>query len=268
MPVKKAFQVVWISDTHVGSTVGLSPKRFRIDESNVHEASESQLLILDFWHEFWKRRKKDGRPLVLVLGGDMVDGDHHGTFQIWSQDELVQVDASVELLKPAVNLADKAFLLRGTSAHVGQSGRYDSRVARELGVPVYYHLQLNVSGVLFDLAHHGPGTGKRIWNLGNVARLYARHVAMSHILRGVRAPDCVIRGHVHKCIHETIRDNGHSTEMIIAPSWQLKTEFAYRVSTEDDLADIGGVIVGVDSGKVTEVTLDVVRFEQAQAVTI
>lgn len=268
MALLKRAQVVWVSDLHVGSTVGLSPKRFTIDDANTHDASESQLLLLNFWNDFWRRRKKDARPMVIIIGGDAVDGDHHRTLQLWTQDELVQVDASVELLKPAVNLSEKAFLLRGTTAHVGQSGRYDSRVARELGIPSFYHLQLNVGGVLFDLSHHGVGTGKRIWNLGNVARMYARHIALSHIARGARAPDVVIRGHVHKCVHETIRDNGHATEMIIAPSFQLKTEFAYRVSTEDDMSDIGGVVVGVENGRVTDVTLDVVQFEQAQAVTV
>lgn len=268
MAVKKAFQVVWIGDTHVGSTIGISPKRFRIDESNVHEASESQLLILDFWNDFWKRRKKDGRPLIAIFGGDLVDGDHHRTLQLWTQDELVQVDASVELLKPIVNLSERSFLLRGTTAHVGQSGRYDSRVARELGVPSYYHLQLNVSGVLFDLAHHGPSVGKRFWNLGNSARMYARHVAVSHIARKSKPPDVVIRGHVHKSVHETVRDNGHTTEMIVSPSFQLKSEFAFRVSSEDDLADIGGVVVGVENGRVTDITMDVVQFEQAQVVTV
>ena len=268
MALKGATQVVWISDLHVGSTVGLSPKRWRIDESNIHEASESQLLLLDFWQSFWKRRKKDSRPLVTIIGGDAVDGDHHNTLQLWTQDELVQVDASVELLKPAVNLSEKAYFLRGTSAHVGQSGRYDCRVARELGVPSYYHLQLEICNVLFDLEHHGPGTGKRVWNLGNTARSYARHIAMAHILRGVRAPDCIIRGHVHKAIYETVRDAGHTTEMIISPSWQFKTEYAHKVASEDDVADIGGVVIGVEYGKITDVTLDVIHFEQAQVIKV
>jgi len=266
--LKEPIQVVWVSDLHVGSTVGICPKQYTVDEGNIHLASEHQLFLLDFWAEFWKRRKKDGRSIILILGGDIVDGDHHDTLQVWTQDELIQVDAAVQLLLPIVTLAKKTYLLRGTAAHVGQTGRYDSRVAKELGINAYYHLRLNVGGVLFDLAHHGVGVGKRIWNIGNMARSYGRSIAMANILHNRPIPDVVVRGHVHRKCHETVRDGEHTTEVIISPSWQLKTEYAHRVSTEDDLSDIGGVIVGVDNGRVTEVTLDVIQFEQTAMVQI
>lgn len=265
MALKGATQVVWVGDTHVGSTVGLSPCHWQTDEQNVHKASKPQLKLFRFWNQFWDRRKKDGRPIVAILGGDMVDGDHHNTLQVWTNDELTQVDAAVDLLKPVVNLSEKAYLLLGTTAHVGQSGRFDSLVARELGIPAYYHLRLSVGGVNFDLAHHGPNVGKRVWNLGNSVRSYGRSIELSNIMSGRKPPDVIIRGHVHKACHETIHGN-HTTEVLISPSWQLKTEFAHRVSTEDDLADIGGIVVGVADGQVTDVTIDMMQFEQAQVV--
>ena len=264
---KDPTQVVWISDLHVGSTVGLSPCRWKIDEENIHKASKPQLKLYKFWTQFWTRRKKDGRPIIAIFGGDVVDGDHHNTLQIWTNDELTQVDAAVDLLKPVVNIAKKSYLLRGTTAHVGQSGRFDSLVARELGIPAYYHLRLNVDGVVFDLAHHGPGVGKRIWNMGNSIRSYGRTIEMSHALTGRKPPDVVIRGHVHKSCHETLHGR-HTTEIIVSPAWQLKTEYAHRVSTEDDLADIGGVVVGVYNGRVTDVEIDMMQFEQSESVAV
>lgn len=265
---KEPVQVVWISDTHVGSTVGLSPCHWKIDEDNIHKASKSQLALYKFWTQFWLRRKKDGRPMIVILGGDLVDGDHHSTLQLWTNDELIQVDAAVDLLKPIVNTAKKAYLLRGTTAHVGQSGRFDSLVARELGIPAFYHLRLNVDNVIFDLAHHGPNIGKRTWNLGNSVRNYGRSIVMANMMQGRTPSQVIIRGHVHRMCHETIRDGNHTTEVLIAPSWQLKSEYAYRVDTENDLSDIGGVVVGVFNGKMTDVTFDTMQFEQSESVSV
>jgi len=264
--VKDPIQVVWVSDLHIGSTVGLSPSRWTIDEQNIHQASKPQLELLKFWNKFWGRRKKDGRSIITILGGDLVDGDHHNTLQLWTNDELTQVDAAIDLLKPIVNISKKTYLLRGTTAHVGQSGRFDSLVAKELGVPAYYHLRLNVDNVIFDLAHHGPSIGKRVWNAGNSVRAYGRSIEMSSILNGRKPPDVTIRGHTHKACHETLHGR-HTAEVIVSPAWQFKTEYAHRVSTENDLADIGGVVVGVSNGMVADVTIDMMQFEQSESVS-
>lgn len=261
-------QVVWVSDLHVGSTIGLSPCHWPIDEKNIHHASKAQLRIYKFWTQFWKRRKEDGRPIVLVLGGDLVDGNHHGTHQIWTLDEITQSEAAVSLLKPIVDISKKTYLLKGTTAHSGQSGRFDDLVAKELGVPSYYHLRLKAGGVLFDLAHHGVGAGKRAWNMGNAVRNYGRSIMMSNVLQHRPPPQVVIRGHTHVACHETVHDGDYTTEVIVAPSWQLKTEHSHKISSESDLGDVGGVIVGVDNGRITDIKIDMMQFQQSESVTV
>jgi len=151
--------------------------------------------------------------------------------------------------------------LRGTPAHVGVSGKSDNAVYREIGAKMVdgkwssYHLKPVISGVQFDLAHHGPSFGKKIHTFGNSARAFARNVFLLALSRRDPLPQVIMRVHVHKCIHETPRDFGHEYHMFITPAFQWAVDYKHKIDTEDDLGDVGGVVVTVEACKVLEMKL-------------
>ena len=234
--------VVIINDTHVGSTMGLCPTGFYLDDGAEVKLNPLQVELLKHWNGFWQRVWARGLPVFVA---DLIDGNHHHTTQIWSPNE----EDMVEAFLPQVNRAER---VRGTPAHVGSAGRYDNAVMRELGgKPSAYHAEISISGVLFDVAHHGPGIGKKAWT------------AISYAVFGLkkrrrRAPRVIVRAHVHRKLHETVRDP-HSGA-IISPAWQ----FVHKIETEEDIADVGGTLVTVEDGQVLSVEFDCIEKQQSR----
>jgi hypothetical protein len=267
-------QVVLIGDLHVGSTMGLCPMGFALDDGNPVELNKLQMATLDHWSGFWQRRKAEKLPIVTILMADLIDGNHHGTSQLWTTDEQLMIEAAVQILNPVANLSRSVLGLRGTPAHVGVAGKWDNAVCREIGAqrvegqPSSYHLKPKISGVQFDVAHHGPSAGKRIHTHGDIARRFARNVYLLAQIRREPLPQVIARAHVHKKLHEVLTDFGHEYHMVISPAWQWCTEFKYKIDTEDDLADVGGAIVTVENGRVLEVKFDLYTMTQSKRVKI
>ncbi len=214
---------------------------------------------------------------MVVVNGDGIENKHHETTQIWSLDPLEHIAAAVEVLKP---IATKypIFVTRGTPAHVLPAAAADEAIAREIGatkpkgelrrVRSSYNLNLNLEGVLFQIAHHGPNTGNRVHTYGNALRGYVRDIAIDAWARKLRHPDCVIRSHVHKKVKETLDDYGHTYYGIITPAFQWKTEFAHKIASKDDLADVGGTIISIDGGKITDIEFKLLTLSQSDTVTV
>jgi hypothetical protein len=275
----KSGQLVVVSDLHIGSKLGLMPPTVELDDGNVVGQNSLQSLMWEFWtKEFWpevaKRAKK--RKTVVVLNGDLVDGNHHGTNQIWSNDPIEQANVASEILAP-ISAKYKTFVTRGTPAHVLASAASDEQIAREIGaakpdadrkIRSSYHLKLNVEGALFDVAHHGPGPGNRIWTFGNSLRGYARTIVLDALVQRQRPPDCIIRSHVHHKIWETVRDYGHRCEAVITPAYQWKTEFGFKIHTHESVADVGGAIISIDDGKVSNVEFKLLTRSQSDNVGV
>src|SRR3990172_2403213 len=226
--------VLGIGDVHVGSTIGLAPPKWSTyDGQNVIEHTQSPLqkLIWQHWQASWGRQLKSGLPLVVFNLSEDIDGNHHQTHQIWSQDPREQADVAISMFLPYRQKCVRWYACKGTPSHVGQSATWDEYIAKELGADVppdgggfsSYSLKAKVSNVNFDVGHHGPRPGHRPWTLGNNARSYALSIVMAYILRGEQPPDVIMRGHVHKCLHETVRVAGHECQMIVSPAWQLKS---------------------------------------------
>lgn len=266
MKPKASSQVVIISDTHVGSTLGLCPPSFSLDDGGSYRSNTLQGYAWDFWTEkFWPEvhERAKTRDTVVVLNGDLVDGNHHGTSQIFTTDPIQQINLAVEIFAPIASRYP-IYVTRGTAAHVMAAGAADEKIAKELGakspskarsVKSAYHLKLEVGGVLLDIAHHGPPAGGRIHTHGNALRSFARDIVLQAKIAKAQAPDVIVRSHVHHYTYEIGNDYDHICHSIITPAWQWKTEFAHKVVSHEDVADVGGVIVSVDGGHVSGVTV-------------
>ena len=254
MTAKRAVVIGVTADQHVNSTVGLAPPEgYRHADGQKTAASRVQKWLWGLWCDFHAQldaqRKADNADLYYVLNGDCVDGDHHGTLQIMTRDLdgqhylAMRVFGVVAALKP-----QKLYVVRGTKVHTGTA---EESLARDLGAdldPEYKNaschiLRLQVHGKLLDFRHHAS-IGGLPWTVpGGVARLAFRHW-VECMDKNERPGDLVIRSHKH-----TFADSGsaHKTRAIITPAWQLKTEFAHQVVTEN-LADVGGLIIRISTG--------------------
>src|SRR5512136_3366158 len=113
--------------------MGLCPPGFILDDGNPVKLNRLQEASLDHWSDFWKRRKAMKLPIVTLLMADLIDGNHHGTSQLWTTDEQQMIEAAVMLLNPVANLSHSILGLRGTPSHVGVAGKWDNAVCREIG---------------------------------------------------------------------------------------------------------------------------------------
>lgn len=237
--------VLVVSDTHIGGTTALSLPKFTTDEGQEITATKAQEWLYSNWQdllEYTKQRagivgRKRTHRLVLVHLGDVVDGLHHGTPQALPNLTDQEVMAC-DLLRPLVALADGGYYqIRGTEAHAGAAGQSEVRIAKELGARACeWELDLDVDGVLYNLAHHGRAGG-RDWTSSTAG--VAAELILDRAITGRAIPQFVLRGHRH-----TIDDSGGklaTTRAISCPAWQLKTAFAHKVAA-GRRSDIGGLL--------------------------
>lgn len=252
-----------VSDIHAGSTVAICPPRITLDDGGAYEASAAQRWLWGLWTDFWAwvDTERRGDELFIAFNGDMVDGDHHGTAQILSRNPTAQAEVLEQCL--AVPLAlnpDALFCVRGTESHVGKSASAEERTAkrwRDGGLPVHgdpdtgtaswWHLRMEVEGLLIDFAHHGR-TGYRPWTRPNASNLLAMQIFTEHALAGERAPDLAVRSHFHRYM-ESARA-GCPTRVVQTAAWQLATGYVHKVAPES-LADIGGLLIEIEDGQYT-----------------
>ena len=269
MKKKKTRPVVLVafSDLHVGSTIGLCPRRVNLDDGGYYEHSPGQSWMWHNWQTFTDTAKKRAAELkaklIVVSNGDLTEGLHHGTTQvIGGGNKTTQMKMTYECLRPLVESCDKVFVVRGTPAHVGPSASLEEAIGDDItnavrqseGVASWWHLPLDVNGTLFDFAHHGK-LGRLPWTKANGAHNVAAQVIIQHADRGQRIPNIIIRSHLHQ--YTDTYKNYDSTRLMATPGWQLATAFVHRIAP-GSVADTGGFIYTCYPGG--EVDVDIMRW--------
>jgi len=252
-----------VSDLHCGSTVGLAtPDPVTLDDGGTYVPTDAQRWLWRHWLGYWAtvRRLAAGRNLIVILNGDAMDGDHHGTAQIVSRHPGTQFDILLKCLAVPLALRPRhVIVVRGTESHVGKSGSGEEALARHLlntGVPVvpcpdtktasWWHFTGTFGPLLVSATHHGR-IGQRPWTKGNVSSNLAAQIFYEHAARGQRHPDIALRSHYHKTADS---GDSHPVRVIQTPAWQLATAYAYRVAA-DSLADVGGLTISIDNAEWT-----------------
>jgi len=221
---------VAIGDLHTGSTTGLAPK------SQVRTSQQEWLL------EKYNQSVRDilkGGKFVLGVGGDLVDGHHHGTLQTWGTHK-EQRDAAIELLAPLANKAVDIFGLRGTEAHTGDSGENDQQVAQELGArKIDHHFTLRIGGRVLSWAHHGITVGRMGWLNDSGIISAIRQIDDAHLRGRIKTrPDCLISHHAHRSPQPV---NIRGIAAGVCGCWQLPTAHGFKISPRDSV-DIGYLV--------------------------
>jgi hypothetical protein len=235
-----------IADTHVGSSTALAPLTFSTHsrntlEAQVTQANRMQKWLYECWTDYWdyvyKVSKK--KRLIVVHCGDIIDGLHHNTMQVMNE-VADQAQAAVDLLAPISARAQSFFGILGTSpTHAGQENISEIGIYKELGARAYSQtLSLEIDGKLFDFAHHGRA-GRRAWT--SSAAGVGAEVIIDYATQGLKPPDYVFRAHNHVLDDSGLKIPG--TRSISLPSWQLKTSYGWRISSNAARSDIGGYVV-------------------------
>lgn len=242
-----------ISDTHIGSSMGVSPKKFTIHtahpkEQHTAQYNEEQKWLLKCWEDYWDYIKQRAgirgtyrkNRLIIIHLGDVVDGNHHSSTQLIPE-PTDQINAATSLLHyPIINLADLAYLTYGTDAHNGGNGEHEIAFASEFGNKVVHgqYFSLDIDGVKFDIGHHGRA-GRRDWTAS--AANYAVEIALEYVKLQMVPPHYILRGHNH-----VIDDSGAKlsyTRAIACPCWQKRTSFGHKVKSGQARSDIGGLLL-------------------------
>ena len=265
------------SDRHVGSHIGLSPKKwhtFRGKERIELSPSPVQQIINAQWEDSWNWIFKQQLPIVAFDNADGIEGDHNGIFGIWSKNPMEQAGVAIDILLPKRQKCQRWYATKGTPAHVGEMGQWDEYVAKELGATTDQtdefaspHWKVNVSGTLWDVAHQGPRPGRSLHKFGDSVRAFGKDVVLRQLAQGNRPPDVIVRSHVHVAVHEIVKLYDHECHVIITPALQGKTEYATKISSEDDVADIGIAWVKVCDGKVLDVDFRKLRLTASRTMT-
>lgn len=256
------------SDLHVGSSVAVCPLKWNLLEGGTFRASPGQRIL----HRQWVKSAKNVRTLlnegdqrkrlVIVINGEPIDGDHHESHQLITKVKTEQLEMAISLLDEWLQIVeynpqsgDCIYLVRGTSAH--EKGEHLNVIGRDFDgvVPYrkdsspttkdgrYYHdkLRRRVNGKLFDIAHHGFGVGSKAWLKSNTIRWWLISMYFEALEEGMPIPDYVIRSHNHVYTFDRYKDMWGC----VTPSWQLKTNFGYKVAANNHLNTIGMIYFDV-----------------------
>ena len=227
-----------ISDTHGGHTVGLlrpgvslpvdvpielGPKSWQPALNPLQE-----LLWKSYTEDIaWLRDLAGDRPITMHHNGDPTQGTRFAR-------ELVSTREADQFLIAAANLGYpieelptlKAFYLTmGTGVHEFGEGT-STIVVRELlkakypemPIELANHWLAEISGIKFDLAHHGPKPGKRKWLESNNLRWYLQDTMERDLDNGNIPADVYVRSHYHtmaKATHYERRGTRYYTSHIV-----------------------------------------------------
>jgi hypothetical protein len=249
--------VAIVSDCHTNSTTALFPPQWSDDDGGGHTQNLIQHWLWDCWLDYWRavEAMRDG-DLFVVINGDMVDGNHHGTPQIVTTNMSDQAGIAIEVLKPVLDLKPEfTFFVRGTEAHVGSAAQDENMVAKlysqfanverqpETGSFSWWYLPLEVQGIKFDIAHHGRG-GFRPWTASNAANILAAELVFDYF-GDTWIPDIAIRSHVH---YKSDTYDNFPIRLLYTPPWQQSTAFGHRVKPGKRSLIAGGYIFQCNNG--------------------
>lgn len=273
MSYKRLIVPIW-ADVHGGFNFGLMCPHTELpplDDNNGWRHPEMTATQIQLWE--WSKqdvaevKKIAGKsPMYVIFVGDITQG-HKIPNQLLVSPRLAdQLIIGRDVL--GLWLEDKKVqgmrLVKGTGWHVFHHGSAEITVAEMLkdkykkDVATWYHMDLELGGVKFDVAHHGPNTGSRNWLKGNTLRYYVRSIVQEHLTSGLEPPDIVLRGHYHdRCIellHEHLYDRTVKAWGAICPAYSLFTDdYTKRATRSKGRMTVGTLAVEIIDGRIVEV---------------
>ena len=252
---KEIRNVVVFSDTHVGCQMGLChPDGAALDDGGTYTPSALQVKVWRLWESFWGEwvpRVTHDEPFAVVFNGDAIDGSHHGSTTQWSHNLKDQVAHAEKIFAPGVEACEgRYYHIRGTEAHVGQSGNEEERLAKAVGAIAdgqgryaRWELWKRIAKNLVHFTHHIGTTSSSAHETSAINAELAS--AFNESGRwGHEAPAIIVRSHRHRSAEIRLPAAWGYATAIVTAAWQLKTPFVYRIpGGRNSTPQIGGALI-------------------------
>ena len=236
----------------------MQPSGIALDGGGTYLPSAFQRKMWALWREFWDEWVPEvtrGEPWDLVHNGDAVDGVHHNSTTQISHNHVDQERIALAVLAPEVEACKASggtyYHIRGTEAHVGQSGVNEERLAVALGAKpnaegqhARYDLWKRVGDkCLVHLLHHIGTTSSAAHESSAVnAELTAEYVEAARWHR--EPPDFIVRSHRHRSIAVDLNSAKGYAAAIVTPAWQGKTPYVWKIpGARISEPQLGGVLI-------------------------
>lgn len=238
--------------------MAVAPPEFEINDEVTGNQSKVQKALWDAWLDAWAQVKAKKRNVVLIFGGEICDIDYKNrSTQIITQDPEKAQSNALTLLEPALEVASKVIVLRGTEAHTGGSAWTDESIAKKINADYvkvvrngrqfsWYEGDFVIGGRVFNLAHH-TNMGRTARTERDAANHLSADLMMSYGRTRSKYPDYAMRGHVHR-----VSDSGLNFPIrsIICPTWELQTVYVHRLGEGHKQPEIGIILVDPARGEV------------------
>lgn len=207
------------------------PPNFETVEGNKIEQNALQRFLWESWQQTlrWVEAETAGANYAVVINGDLIEGDHHGTKQIWSKDTSDHVAAAADVLQPVLARASHFFIVQGTESHTNNHEVSIGKILRaqtnpDTGLPAFSRLHLTVHGTRCAFSHH-IGTATRSWTKATALAAALAEERTQAIKNGEQVPQVVVRSHRHTFDSYT---DGRGL-VVVTPPWQMLTRFGHKV---------------------------------------
>jgi hypothetical protein len=235
-----------------------------MEDGDVSLSSKSQQALWGAWVDTWDyvNSIKVDREVVVVFGGELGELDaKNRTSKVHSRNPNDVMGLVWDTIQPALQVADKVIVLRGTEAHVGVDSSFDEAVAQRITNTVrgyaasHYYERFVIGGYKFDLAHH-VSMGSAPWTQRNAANALASKLTFNYVDWDEKLPDFAIRGHVHR-----LADSGmnYKIRALISPCWTLHGPYSHRIGVGESRPEIGVIIIDTETKEVSARTSEPTR---------
>jgi hypothetical protein len=222
--------LVILSDLHVGSTCSLLQPDFVDDKKTPIGQNPVQAWFWKCWQDAqaWREKLVGDDEHYLVLNGDMVEGNHHRTTEIWSPDAANHVAACIEIVRPLADAAEKTFMVRGTECHVGGSENaiahaIHAQVNPEFDQPYWDRLPIDMCGHRVSVRHHFPTTSRSYLEASQFS-IQLGNAVNEAVRSGDIPPSILVGAHRHRTGHFV---DGNRA-VIVTGAWQALTRFGFK----------------------------------------
>ena len=250
--------VLAMGDTHSFGQCGLTPRGFMLSTGNRIELNFVQGYLHDCFDHMVARL-----PATLhavILNGDLCEGINPSERGkgICEPDPDAQQRGFIQLMMPILKrvpmhgLNLPVFIQRGTSYHAGKGGSTPEAIGQALRCPLdengcasVYWRQVNIGGVLFDLAHQQTvSKTTRISGLENEIGSYFERIGRNHEV--LESNVVFLRSHVHVGFKQYVEAHAMGISL---PAWKVQDDFMKSRIDPNRMVpeNIGSVLIQVDT---------------------
>lgn len=220
-----------VSDLHCGSSVGLAAPETVLDEGNVvtFGTNYHQEWLWMCWDSLMLEAagRLEGARIGGVLNGDAIEGIHHRSAEVIAAQKEIHIQMAKQVMEPMRSFVDELFITKGTECHTTGIEHELARDLKAYGKTAHKKLLLEVNGVLIDIAHHMPTTGRKNLEASGMGIILA-NAQINYMRANQRPPRVFLRGHRHT---GGWYSDGHSA-LGVTGGWQFLTRHGQKVVTD------------------------------------